>query len=158
MKTNRCCVYSGTSAEYSSPTNVMLTFSHLFSSCFSGEVWTEAALDEFERLTYCASWRPLQAKLCSYSHSEISSWPSVRLSDTSEGKVSCFFFFFSRYLFGLFLIPSAVFLHTRCKTVVSPRPWILVRSSYGWAMLSASRRSPTGGVRETILAVCGGCW
>ncbi|XP_073345466.1 tudor and KH domain-containing protein isoform X2 [Pagrus major] len=51
-----------------------------------GEVWTEAALDEFERLTYCASWRPLQAKLCSYSHSEISSWPSVRLCDTSEGK------------------------------------------------------------------------
>ncbi|XP_036936776.1 tudor and KH domain-containing protein isoform X2 [Acanthopagrus latus] len=52
-----------------------------------GEVWTEAALDEFERLTYCASWRPLQAKLCSYSHSEISSWPSVRLCDTSEGKM-----------------------------------------------------------------------
>lgn len=51
-----------------------------------GEVWTEAALDEFERLTYCATWRPLQAKLCSYSHSEISSWPSVKLYDNSEGK------------------------------------------------------------------------
>ncbi|XP_035812677.1 tudor and KH domain-containing protein isoform X2 [Amphiprion ocellaris] len=49
-------------------------------------VWTEAALDEFERLTYCASWKPLQAKLCSYSHSEISSWPSVKLYDNSEGK------------------------------------------------------------------------
>ncbi|XP_040922597.1 tudor and KH domain-containing protein isoform X2 [Toxotes jaculatrix] len=51
-----------------------------------GEVWTEAALDEFERLTYCASWRPLQAKLCSYSHSEISSWPSVKLFVNIEGK------------------------------------------------------------------------
>nr|XP_046234322.1 tudor and KH domain-containing protein isoform X2 [Scatophagus argus] len=51
-----------------------------------GEAWTEAALDEFEQLTHCASWRPLQAKLCSYSHTEISSWPSVKLYDNSEGK------------------------------------------------------------------------
>uniref|UniRef100_A0A3Q3XF43 Tudor domain-containing protein n=1 Tax=Mola mola TaxID=94237 RepID=A0A3Q3XF43_MOLML len=51
-----------------------------------GEVWTEAALDDFEQLTYCASWRPLQAKLCSYSHSNVSSWPSVKLYDNSEGK------------------------------------------------------------------------
>ncbi|XP_037319402.2 tudor and KH domain-containing protein isoform X2 [Pungitius pungitius] len=51
-----------------------------------GEVWTEAALDDFEQLTYCASWRPLQAKLCSYSHSDISSWPSVKLCDNNEGK------------------------------------------------------------------------
>uniref|UniRef100_A0A668AF58 Tudor and KH domain containing n=1 Tax=Myripristis murdjan TaxID=586833 RepID=A0A668AF58_9TELE len=52
----------------------------------AGEMWTEAALDDFDRLTYCAEWRPLQAKLCSYSHSEISSWPSVKLYDNSEGK------------------------------------------------------------------------
>ncbi|XP_074518723.1 tudor and KH domain-containing protein isoform X2 [Halichoeres trimaculatus] len=51
-----------------------------------GDVWTEEALDDFEQLTYCASWRPLQAKLCSYSHSDISSWPSVKLYDSSEGK------------------------------------------------------------------------
>ncbi|XP_068438561.1 tudor and KH domain-containing protein [Clinocottus analis] len=44
-----------------------------------GEEWTEAALDEFEQLTHCACWRPLQAKLCSYSHSDVSSWPSVKL-------------------------------------------------------------------------------
>ncbi|KAM8836521.1 tudor and KH domain-containing protein-like isoform 4-T6 [Spinachia spinachia] len=50
-----------------------------------GEVWTEAALDDFEELTYCASWRPLQAKLCSYSHSDISSWPSVKLCDNNDG-------------------------------------------------------------------------
>ncbi|XP_026208039.1 tudor and KH domain-containing protein isoform X2 [Anabas testudineus] len=51
-----------------------------------GEVWTEAALDEFEQLTHCASWKPLQAKLCSYSHSELSSWPNVKLYDNSKGK------------------------------------------------------------------------
>uniref|UniRef100_A0A3P9HZT6 Tudor and KH domain containing n=1 Tax=Oryzias latipes TaxID=8090 RepID=A0A3P9HZT6_ORYLA len=51
-----------------------------------GEVWTEEALDVFEQLTHCASWRPLQAKLCSYSHSEISSWPSVKLYDSRDGQ------------------------------------------------------------------------
>ncbi|XP_035998298.1 tudor and KH domain-containing protein isoform X1 [Fundulus heteroclitus] len=51
-----------------------------------GEAWTEAALDTFEQLVYCANWKPLQAKLCSYSHSEVSSWPSVKLYDNSKGK------------------------------------------------------------------------
>uniref|UniRef100_A0A3B4B5V9 Tudor domain-containing protein n=1 Tax=Periophthalmus magnuspinnatus TaxID=409849 RepID=A0A3B4B5V9_9GOBI len=51
-----------------------------------GDSWSEAALDDFERLTHCALWRPLQAKLCSYSHSEVSSWPSVKLYDCTEGK------------------------------------------------------------------------
>ena len=44
-------------------------------------------MDDFDRLTYCAEWRPLLAKLCSYSHSEVSSWPSVKLYDKSQGKV-----------------------------------------------------------------------
>lgn len=52
-----------------------------------GDVWSEAALDDFDRLTYCAQWRPLQAKLCSYSHSEVSSWPSVKLYDNNNTKV-----------------------------------------------------------------------
>ncbi|XP_067101673.1 tudor and KH domain-containing protein isoform X1 [Osmerus mordax] len=52
----------------------------------AGEVWSEAAMDDFDRLTYCAEWRPLLAKLCSYSHSEVSSWPSVKLYDKSQGK------------------------------------------------------------------------
>ncbi|XP_052427122.1 tudor and KH domain-containing protein isoform X1 [Carassius gibelio] len=52
----------------------------------AGEVWTEAALDDFERMTYCAEWKPLLAKLYSYSHSEISSWPNVKLYDNSQGK------------------------------------------------------------------------
>lgn len=51
-----------------------------------GDVWTEAALDDFERMTFCAEWKPLLAKLYSYSHSEISSWPSVKLYDNSQGK------------------------------------------------------------------------
>ncbi|XP_029953922.1 tudor and KH domain-containing protein-like isoform X2 [Salarias fasciatus] len=52
-----------------------------------GDTWTEDALDLFDQLTHCAQWRPLQAKLCSYSHSEASSWPSVRLYDDSQGKM-----------------------------------------------------------------------
>ncbi|XP_014013604.1 tudor and KH domain-containing protein isoform X2 [Salmo salar] len=51
-----------------------------------GEVWSDQALDDFERLTYVAEWRPLLAKLCSYTHSEVSSWPSVQLYDNTEGK------------------------------------------------------------------------
>ncbi|XP_053366920.1 tudor and KH domain-containing protein isoform X2 [Clarias gariepinus] len=51
-----------------------------------GEFWTEDVLDEFERMTYCAQWKPLLAKLCSYSHTEMSSWPSVKLYDNTQGK------------------------------------------------------------------------
>ncbi|KAF5907386.1 tudor and KH domain-containing protein isoform X1 [Clarias magur] len=50
------------------------------------EFWTEDSLDDFERMTYCAQWKPLLAKLCSYSHTEMSSWPSVKLYDNSQGK------------------------------------------------------------------------
>ncbi|CAL8262500.1 unnamed protein product [Arctogadus glacialis] len=50
------------------------------------EAWTEAALDDFDKLTYCAEWRPLRAKLCSYSHSEVCTWPSMKLYDNSQGK------------------------------------------------------------------------
>lgn len=51
-----------------------------------GDVWTEEALLAFEDLTHCALWKPLQARLCSYSHCEATSWPSVRLYDASEDK------------------------------------------------------------------------
>lgn len=54
----------------------------------AGDEWSEAALDDFDRLTHSARWKPLQAKLCSYSHSDDSSWPSVKLYDTIQGKVS----------------------------------------------------------------------
>ncbi|KAI1896679.1 hypothetical protein AGOR_G00097240 [Albula goreensis] len=52
----------------------------------AGETWTEEALNDFDQLTYCAQWKPLLAKLCSYSHSEISSWPSVQLYDNGHSK------------------------------------------------------------------------
>ncbi|XP_007250177.3 tudor and KH domain-containing protein isoform X1 [Astyanax mexicanus] len=55
--------------------------------CPLGEVWTEEALDDFDRMTFCAQWKPLLAKLCSYSHSEMSSWPNVKLYDNRQGKI-----------------------------------------------------------------------
>ncbi|XP_066522670.1 tudor and KH domain-containing protein isoform X2 [Hoplias malabaricus] len=55
--------------------------------CPAGEVWTEEALDDFDRMTFCAEWKPLLAKLCSYSHSEMSSWPSVKLYENRQGKI-----------------------------------------------------------------------
>ncbi|XP_013365397.1 PREDICTED: tudor and KH domain-containing protein isoform X2 [Chinchilla lanigera] len=52
----------------------------------SGEQWEEEALDEFDRLTYCADWKPLVAKISSYVQTGISTWPKVYLYDTSSGK------------------------------------------------------------------------
>ncbi|XP_013205293.2 tudor and KH domain-containing protein [Microtus ochrogaster] len=52
----------------------------------SGEQWEEAALDEFERLTHCAGWKPLVAKLSSDAQTGISTWPQIYLYDTSNGK------------------------------------------------------------------------
>ncbi|CAO2599085.1 Tudor and KH domain-containing protein [Lemmus lemmus] len=52
----------------------------------SGEQWEEAALDEFEKLTHCADWKPLVAKLSSYAQPGISTWPQIYLYDTSNGK------------------------------------------------------------------------
>lgn len=54
----------------------------------AGDEWSEVALDDFDRLTHSARWKPLQAKLCSYSHSDEASWPSVKLYDIIQGKVS----------------------------------------------------------------------
>ncbi|XP_068394297.1 tudor and KH domain-containing protein [Eschrichtius robustus] len=52
----------------------------------SGEQWEEEALDEFDRLTHCADWKPLMAKISSYVQSGISTWPKIHLYDTSNGK------------------------------------------------------------------------
>ncbi|KAJ8796797.1 hypothetical protein J1605_002067 [Eschrichtius robustus] len=51
-----------------------------------GEQWEEEALDEFDRLTHCADWKPLMAKISSYVQSGISTWPKIHLYDTSNGK------------------------------------------------------------------------
>ncbi|XP_077012106.1 tudor and KH domain-containing protein isoform X2 [Tamandua tetradactyla] len=52
----------------------------------AGEQWEEAALDEFDRLTHCAGWKPLVAKISSYLQTGVSMWPKVDLYDTSSGK------------------------------------------------------------------------
>ncbi|XP_034845989.1 tudor and KH domain-containing protein [Mirounga leonina] len=52
----------------------------------SGEQWEEEALDEFDRLTHCADWKPLVAKISSYVQTGISTWPKIYLYDTSSGK------------------------------------------------------------------------
>ncbi|XP_066218588.1 tudor and KH domain-containing protein [Saccopteryx leptura] len=52
----------------------------------TGEQWEEAALDEFDRLTHCADWKPLVAKISSYVQTGISTWPKIYLYDTSNGK------------------------------------------------------------------------
>lgn len=53
----------------------------------SGEHWEEEALDEFDRLTHCADWKPLVAKISSYVQTGVSTWPKIYLYDTSNGKV-----------------------------------------------------------------------
>ncbi|XP_025241531.1 tudor and KH domain-containing protein isoform X3 [Theropithecus gelada] len=52
----------------------------------SGDQWEEEALDEFDRLTHCADWKPLVAKISSYVQTGISTWPKIYLYDTSNGK------------------------------------------------------------------------
>ncbi|XP_036308894.1 tudor and KH domain-containing protein isoform X4 [Pipistrellus kuhlii] len=52
----------------------------------SGEQWEEEALDEFDRLTHCAGWKPLVAKISSYVQTGVSTWPKIYLYDTSNGK------------------------------------------------------------------------
>lgn len=52
----------------------------------AGEQWEEEALDEFDRLTHCAEWKPLVAKISSYVQTGISTWPKIYLYSTSSGK------------------------------------------------------------------------
>ncbi|XP_043935874.1 tudor and KH domain-containing protein isoform X2 [Protopterus annectens] len=51
-----------------------------------GTHWTEKSLDDFDRLTYCAQWKPLVAKICSYSQAGSSTRPSIKLYDAGSGK------------------------------------------------------------------------
>ncbi|CAM5175772.1 unnamed protein product [Eretmochelys imbricata] len=52
----------------------------------AGEQWEEDALDEFDRLTCCAEWKPLLAKISSYVQSGVCTWPRIQLYDTSQGQ------------------------------------------------------------------------
>ncbi|XP_061872222.1 tudor and KH domain-containing protein isoform X2 [Colius striatus] len=51
-----------------------------------GSQWDEAALDEFDRLTHCASWQPLLAKVTSYVPAGLSTRPNVQLYTPHHGK------------------------------------------------------------------------
>ncbi|XP_032831587.1 tudor and KH domain-containing protein isoform X4 [Petromyzon marinus] len=48
-----------------------------------GECWSEEASDEFERLTHCACWTALQAKIVRYVATESGVVPSVQLIDVT---------------------------------------------------------------------------
>ncbi|XP_071942396.1 tudor and KH domain-containing protein-like [Antedon mediterranea] len=48
------------------------------------EFWSEAAIDKFEELTYCAQWKPLMAKVLSYKSTENGTLPSLELVDTNK--------------------------------------------------------------------------
>ncbi|XP_052654040.1 tudor and KH domain-containing protein isoform X2 [Harpia harpyja] len=52
----------------------------------AGAEWEEAALDAFDRLTHCAMWKPLLAKISSYVPSGLSAWPNVRLYGLHHGE------------------------------------------------------------------------
>ncbi|NXC78731.1 TDRKH protein, partial [Anhinga anhinga] len=52
----------------------------------AGAAWEEAALDEFDRLTHCAMWKPLVAKISSYAQSGLCARPRVRLYDVQHGQ------------------------------------------------------------------------
>ncbi|NWU73346.1 TDRKH protein, partial [Pterocles burchelli] len=54
----------------------------------AGDGWEEAALDEFDRLTHCAAWKPLMAKIASYVPLGLSTWPRVRLYAAHGTEVS----------------------------------------------------------------------
>ncbi|XP_065607634.1 tudor and KH domain-containing protein isoform X2 [Cyrtonyx montezumae] len=49
-----------------------------------GEQWDEAALDAFDRLTCCAQWKPLVAKISSYTQAGLCTWPRITLYDSLD--------------------------------------------------------------------------
>ncbi|XP_053822948.1 tudor and KH domain-containing protein isoform X1 [Vidua chalybeata] len=52
----------------------------------NGGSWPEAALEEFERLTGCAQWSPLVARICSYGRAGPCPRPRLRLFTQSQGQ------------------------------------------------------------------------
>ncbi|XP_076216323.1 LOW QUALITY PROTEIN: tudor and KH domain-containing protein [Aptenodytes patagonicus] len=52
----------------------------------AGDEWEEAALDEFDRLTHCAMWKPLVAKISSYVQSGLGTRPNVGLYALHHGE------------------------------------------------------------------------
>ncbi|NXW25574.1 TDRKH protein, partial [Circaetus pectoralis] len=52
----------------------------------AGAEWEEAALDAFDRLTHCAMWKPLLAKISSYVPSGLGARPNVWLYGLHHGE------------------------------------------------------------------------
>ncbi|XP_069650134.1 tudor and KH domain-containing protein isoform X2 [Haliaeetus albicilla] len=52
----------------------------------AGAEWEEAALDAFDRLTHCAMWKPLLAKISSYVPSGLGARPNIRLYGLHHGE------------------------------------------------------------------------
>ncbi|XP_072917484.1 tudor and KH domain-containing protein isoform X2 [Hemitrygon akajei] len=52
----------------------------------AGEGWSEEAMDCFDSLTYCATWKVLLARICSYSQSGGVTRPQVQLFDRTSNK------------------------------------------------------------------------
>ncbi|XP_069734554.1 tudor and KH domain-containing protein [Phaenicophaeus curvirostris] len=52
----------------------------------AGAEWDEAALEAFARLTHCAAWQPLLARISSYAAAGIGTRPNVWLYDTLAGE------------------------------------------------------------------------
>ncbi|XP_054035179.1 tudor and KH domain-containing protein [Dryobates pubescens] len=52
----------------------------------AGDEWEEVALDTFDQLAHCALWKPLVAKISSYAHSRLGTWPNIHLYDPQDGQ------------------------------------------------------------------------
>ena len=66
------------------------TKSHFLSSLtyfHSGEHWSQEACDVFEKLSCCAQWKVLMARVVYYDDSGV---PCVELIDTNSEEVSCY--------------------------------------------------------------------
>ncbi|XP_069796530.1 tudor and KH domain-containing protein isoform X2 [Narcine bancroftii] len=51
-----------------------------------GEEWSEEAMNNFDSLTYCAEWKVLLARICSYTQNKDVTKPQVQLFDRSSSK------------------------------------------------------------------------
>ncbi|XP_078390276.1 tudor and KH domain-containing protein [Cetorhinus maximus] len=52
----------------------------------AGEEWSDEAMNCFDSLTYCAEWKSLLARICSYSQSGGATRPQVKLFDRTHDK------------------------------------------------------------------------
>ena len=63
----------------------MYSYATVFVCLFSGEKWSQDACDAFEKLSYCAQWKVLMARVVYYDDNGV---PCIELIDTNTEKVS----------------------------------------------------------------------